>query len=164
MLNMATSTRHEEPLDTAAILAVAHASRAAQLRGVEAFQRVQRAFAPVAFRFDDDSIEVWLIPGAVLTDRPLTVGGARGYVFSLDGLTLAREIDEFDAMRPFEVPDTGMVRISSAERRVPTTTELMVANILHERGRSVAIEMRNGSAILAANRPSAVWVHIPRRE
>lgn len=158
-VDLVSSTRRKGQLDTAAILAVARASSAAQLRGAEAYQRAQRAYSPVAFRFDGDSIEVWLIPTAVIGGPPLTVGGERGYVFSPDGRRLVREIDHFDRLRSFALPDTGVVRIPSGDHSVAMMTALLLANLLHERGRRVSIDTEGGSSVLAGEGDAAAWVH-----
>ena len=161
-VDLGTSTRRFAPLDTAAVLAVARAARTAQLRGMADYQRVERQFAPVAFRFGGDSIEVWLLPAAILSPPPLTVGGERGYVFSPDGRTVAREIDQFDALRAIALPDTGMVRIASNELVVPTLSELLIANLLHERGRQVAIDTQRMTSSLVGDRERGAWVHVLR--
>lgn len=163
-VDLASSTRRMEQLDTAAVLAVARASRAAQLRGADAYQRAQRSYTPVAFRFDADSIEVWLVPAGVFTGPPLTVGGERGYVFSPDGRRLVRDIDHFDRLRTFALPDTGVVRIASGERSVALMTELLVANLLHDQGRRISIDTQSESAALAGEGDAAAWVHVRRKE
>ena len=163
-VDLASSTRRLEPIDTIAILAVGRATRAAQLRGMGAYQRLGRQYTPVAFRFDAGSIEIWLVPSAVLTGPPLTVGGERGYVFTPDGRVLVREIDAFDAMRALAFPDTGVVRVPSAEDAVPSMSEMVVANLLHDSGRRVAIDMRSDISMLVGEGSDAVWVHIPRKE
>ena len=162
-VDLASSTRRLEPLDTASILAVARASRTAQLRGRDAYERSQRPYAPVAFRFDGDSVQVWLIPVSVFAASPLTVGGERGYEFSPDGRTLVREIDRFDVVETLSIPDTGVVRILSRERTVPFISELIVANLLHEKGRRISIETEHESVMLGEGE-AAPWIHVARKD
>lgn len=161
-VDLVTSTRRFVPIDTAAVLAVGRASRMAQLRGMGAFQRAERQYTPVAFRFDGDSIEVWLLAAAMLSPSPLTVGGERGYLFSPDGRTIVREIDHFDAMRAIALPDTGILRIPSNQVDVPTLSELVITNLLHERGRQVVIDTQRMSSALVGDRNLAGWTHVLR--
>ena len=161
-VDLETSALHSAALDTAGILAVARAARTAQLRGSDMFRSAERQYAPVAFHLGSDSIEVWLLPAAVLAGAPLTVGGERGYVFTGDGRQIAREVDHFDSMRTLTVPDTGIVRIPRREETVPTITELMVANILHDRGRRVWIDMQSETATLRGDGANAVWIRVAR--
>lgn len=160
-VDLGSSTRRSEPLDTAAVLAVARASRTAQLRGRDAYERSQRPYAPLAFRFDGDSVQVWLIPASVFAS-PRTLGGERGYEFSPDGRTLVREIDRFDVVETLSIPDTGVVRILSRERTVPLISELIAANLLHEKGRRISIETEQESVILGEGE-TAPWVHVARK-
>ena len=85
-------------------------------------------------------------------------------MFSPDGHHLVREFDAFDATRSFSVPDTGVIRIASSEPVIPLMTELLLANVLHERGRTVSIETVNSTAILIGEPRAALWVHVPRQE
>ncbi len=163
-VDLGSSTRRVNPLDTMAILAVERAGRTAQIRGLEPFRRASRQYAPVELRLDGDSIEVWLIPVVVLMGSPVTVGGERGYVFTPDGRTVAREINAFDAMRALVLPDTGVVHITSLEHAVPSMSEFMVASELHDRGRQVVIDMQNESAMRAGEGSSAIWLHTPRHD
>jgi hypothetical protein len=150
--------RRIAPLDTAATLAVARAEWAAQVRGAQAFSDADRPYAPLSFRFDGDSIEVWLFPVAVLRGRPPTVGGERGFVFAPDGRTLAREIDAFAAYRSFTVSDTGTFLIPSRENTVPMLSELVLANLVNGLGRTVAIDMTQVSSTLVGRGAQAVWM------
>ena len=161
-VDVGTGARHTAPLDTAALLAVARANHMAQERGVDAYISAERPFAPLAIRFDGDSIEVWLIPGAVFSGPPLTVGGERGYVFSSDGRTIAREVDAFGEMRTFALPDTGTVTIPSPGADIPGMTVMLLANLLAESGRQVAIDSPRGTALLVGEGASAVWMHLRR--
>jgi hypothetical protein len=93
----------------------------------EAFQKENRPFAPLAFRFDGDSIEVWLIPASLVMGPPFTIGGERGYLFTPDGLTLVRTIDAFGDYRPIVVSDTGVVNIASRGTTVPSLSRRTAA-------------------------------------
>jgi hypothetical protein len=159
-VDLRSRTRRIEPLDTAAVLAVARAELSAQLRGMKAYADAGRQYTPMAFRFDGDSIEVWMIPVAVLTGEPLTVGGERGYHYTPDGATLVREVDSFADFRPVTVPDTGTVYIRSKGISVPTLTEFLLANALNERGRPVVIIMPWGQSRLVGRGSQAMWVQM----
>ena len=161
-VDFATRSRWTAPLDTAAILAVAKAELAGQMEGLKAYEDAKRQYSPFAFRFDGDSIEVWMIPEAVLLGQPLTVGGERGYIFSPDGRTLVRRIDDFGELRTIAAPDTGTVSISSHGRDVPTLTEFMLANALNEQGRMVSISTPWGQAVLVGTGASARWLQLTR--
>ena len=158
------STRWPAPWSTFAITSSlssgVRASRDAQLRGAPAFETENRQYTPMPFRFDGDSIEVWLFPIAVIAGPPLTVGGERGYVYSPDGRTLARTIDASATWRTFALADTGVVRIPSDQARTPLLSELVIANVLHGAGHRVLIEMREVSSALVGERESPAWMHV----
>lgn len=160
-VDLATHARRTAPMDTTAVLAVARAELAAQSpRIVEGFYTAKRPYSPMAFRFDGDSIEVWLIPVSLVMGPPHTVGGERGFVFSPDGRTLAREVDAFADYRPIIVPDTGTVRIPSRSRSIPSLSEFVLANGLNRMGRAVAIEWSGVTSVLAGQDERAVWMHL----
>lgn len=159
-VDLRTRSRRIAPLDTIAVLAVARAELAGQRRGVQAYEDADREYGPIAFRFDGDSIQVWLIPAAVLMGSPLSVGGERGYVFSPDGQTLVREIDSFADFRPVTVPDTGTVYLTSRGGDVPSMSEFLLANVLNARGRVVSIAMPWGQSVLAGRGAQAMWMQV----
>jgi len=159
-VDFVTRARRTAPLDTAAILAVARAELSAQRRGMQAYVDAGRQYVPMAFRFDGDSIEVWMLPVAVLRGEPLSVGGERGYHYTPDGRTLVREVDSFADFRPVTVPDTGAVFITSRGTDVPTLTEFLLANALNERGRSVGMIMPWGQSTLVGRGSQAMWVQL----
>jgi hypothetical protein len=160
-VDLGTHTRRTAPLDTAAVLAVVRAEQTTYARGAAAaFAEENRPFAPVVFRFDGDSIEVWLIPVSLVMGRPFTLGGERGYLFTPDGRTLVRETDASRDYRPFVVPDTGIVRITSRSKSVPSLSELVLANGLNAAGRNVAIEWPGGTSVLTGRGEQAVWVRL----
>jgi hypothetical protein len=161
-VDLATRTRRTAPLDTAAVLALGRAELAAQQRGAGAFAKANRQYAPLAFRVDGDSIEVWLFPVAILTGDPPSVGGERGYVFSPDGRTVAREVNAFDDFRALALPDTGTVRIASRELAVPSLSELVLTNLLNDAGRQVSIETQRETATLVGRGGQAMWLRAPR--
>lgn len=161
-VDLASSTRRTEPLDTARIVAVERASRSALSQASEHFTREQRRFATYKHRFDGDSIEIWFIPAAVLSGESLTVGGERGYVFSPDGAVLARVVDESAHMRSLAWPDSGRITIPSRSHAVPSMSELLVANLLNRNGRDVAIETQTQTATLVGDGSNAVWLFVAR--
>lgn len=161
-VDLAMHRRRTTPLDTAAMLGLARAEEAAQLKGFAVYEKAERPYTPMAFRFDGDSVEVWLVPISDLTGDPFTVGGEHGYIFSPDGRTLAREVDSFANFRPVEVPSSGVIRIASRELLVPTLTELALANSLNDMGRPVSIDMQWQSATLQGRGPAAMWVFVGR--
>lgn len=163
-VDFATQSRIQSPIDTAAVLAVARAERSAQLRGGQSFETADRMYAPISFRFSRDTIEVWLIPAAVVMGQEPHVGGERGYVFSPDGRTVIREIDGFRDYRPVAVPETGVVRIASRGDSIRTFSEFVLANLLNDRGRSVSIDLPHTSSLLTGQGGAqSVWTHTPRK-
>ena len=161
-VDFTTRARRTAPLDTLAILAVGKAELAAQLEGMKAYEEAKRPYAPFAFRCDGDSIEVWMVPVAVLRGQPVSLGGERGYLFTPDGRTVVRRIDDFGELRTIIVPDTGTVSFTSRGRDVPTLTEFLVANLLNDRGRTVSITTPWGQSMLVGKGGSAVWMQLTR--
>lgn len=159
-VDLLTRSGRTAPLDTSALLAVARAELAAQLRGLKAFQDAKRQYAPMAFRFDGDSIEVWMLPVAVLDGRPRFVGGERGYHYTPDGRTLVREVDSFADFRPLAIPDTGTVYITSRGTDVPSLSEFLLANALNGQGRLVSIVMPWGQSTLVGRGSQATWLQM----
>lgn len=164
VLGFATKTRYLGPVDTTAILAEARAENDAELKGTPSFQREARSFAPISMRSDGDTIEVWLVPAGVLMGRtPSEIGGERGFIYSPDGLTLAREINAFDRYRSIAIPDSGQVTILSREEDLPLVSELIVTNVLHDQGREVQVVTRAYASQLVGRGSSSVWLQLPRR-
>lgn len=163
VVDLATSVRDTEPLDTVAVLAEARAAREGGLKGYPPFQRENRQYAPFSMRSDGDSIEVWLLPtGLLMGQLPTTLGGERAFVFSPDGRTLAREIDAFDRFRSIAIPVTGPVELVSQEDDFPLVSELFVLNILHRLGREVSIVTKTYRAQLVGRELNSFWVQTPR--
>jgi hypothetical protein len=162
-VELGSHARRTAPMDTAAVLAIARAELAAQSRGAGAFQTAHRPYAPMAFRFDGDSIEVWLIPASLVMGPPFTLGGERGYLVTPDGRTFVRETDGFGDYRPTVVPDTGIVHIVSRATSVPSLSEMVLANGLSSAGRSVSIEWAGVSSVLGPQGEQSPWVHLTRR-
>ncbi|MGZ6139002.1 MAG: hypothetical protein ACXWNY_16380 [Gemmatimonadaceae bacterium] len=163
IVDFANSARYRGNVDTTAILAEARASREAVRKGMPSFVSAQRQFAPLSMRLDGDSIEVWLVPTGIFTGQTPTVGGERGFVFSPDGRTLAREIDASDRFRTISIPDSGLVVIRSSEDDLPLVSELIATNLLHDRGRDVQLITNAYTSGLVGRGSSAVWLQIRRR-
>jgi hypothetical protein len=164
VVDIAKGARYLEPVDTIAILAEARAASEGVLKGFPSFQREQRQFAPFSMRSDGDSIEVWLVPLGVLIGRtPSIVGGERGFIYSPDGRTLAREIDAFDRYRTVAIPDSGRVEIRSREDDLPLVSELIATNLLYEMGREVQLVTNAFAAQLVGPKSAAIWIQIRRR-
>ncbi len=163
VVDFANNVRYRGNVDTAAILAEARASRGAVRKGMPSFVSAQRQFAPLSMRSDGDSIEVWLLPAGLLLGKTPTVGGERGFVFSPDGRTLAREIDASDRFRTISIPDSGRVEIRSSEDNLPLVSELIATNLLHDQGRDVQLVTNAYTSRLVGPGSSAVWVQIHRR-
>ncbi|MGZ5096059.1 MAG: hypothetical protein ACXWCH_33520 [Burkholderiales bacterium] len=164
VVDFANRVRYRGNVDTTAILAEARAARAAVQKGMPSFVSAQRQFAPLSMRSDGDSIEVWLVPTGIFTGRAApTVGGERGFVYSPDGRTLAREIDASDRFRTISIPDSGLVVIRSSEDDLPLVSELIATNLLHDRGRDVQLITNAYTSGLVGRGSSAVWLQIRRR-
>ena len=61
VVDLTNSVRYTQPIDTSALLAEARAMNAALRKGFPSYRTAQRQFTPISFRFDGDSIQVWLI-------------------------------------------------------------------------------------------------------
>ena len=163
VVDFANSARYRGNVDTTAILAEARASREAVRKGMPSFVSAQRQFAPLSMRSDGDSIEVWLVPPGLLAGKTPTVGGERGFIYSPDGRTLAREIDASDRFRTISIPDSGLVVIRSSEDDLPLVSELIATNLLHDRGRDVQLLTNAYTSGLVGRGSSAVWIQVHRR-
>jgi hypothetical protein len=160
VVDLAARVPYRGPIDTTAVLAEARARSNAFFRGFPAFQRADRQFSPFSIRTEGDSIEVWLLPIEVLTGRAL--GGERGFIYSPDGRTFAREIDAFDRHRAVTIPDSGRVEILSREDDLPLVSELIVLNLLHGYKREVSLITRKFASRLVGVDPTSAWVHTRR--
>ncbi|MFL5483577.1 MAG: hypothetical protein ACJ8AK_15450 [Gemmatimonadaceae bacterium] len=164
VVDLTSQSTYSGVIDTASVLGEAKAAHEALLKGFPSFRGAKRQFAPLSFRFDGDSIEVWLVPiGSVTAPRSTTVGGERGYVYSPDGRTMAREVDAFDRFRSISVPDTGVAMIFSREDDLPLLSELLVANLLHGDGREVQIVTNTYASQLTGREPNSVWLQLRKR-
>jgi hypothetical protein len=149
-------------LDTSRVIAIARAEWNGTSRFGKQFDDAKRPAVPLTFRFDGNSIEVWMLPLPLLTGNPWSLGGELGAVYSPDGRRLVREIDQFAEFRPVPVPDTGTVQIPSRQRRIPSLSEFLLANQLNARGRNVAIDLPGISSVLASTQ-GAPWIQVVRR-
>lgn len=159
-VDLGSRARIDQPIDTTALIALERAELTAQRRGAKEYRSARRPYTPVSMRFDGDTIEVWLIPASLIMGEARTVGGERGYVFTPDGKQVVREIDSFADYRTVEVADSGQVRIVSSQISVPTISEFILANALHDSARSVAIVTRNRTSRLVPSPGGDVWLHV----
>ena len=166
-VDLGLHTRRTAPLDTSRVLALVRAEQTAYMHGAaEPFNKQKRPYSPMAFRFDGDSIEVWLLPASLLMGRAPTLGGERGYLFTPDGGTLVRQTDAFEEYRPFVVPDTGTVQIvsrSTTPATLPSLSEMLVANLLNGAGRDVAIQWGGMGSLLVGRGERATWLQLTPR-
>jgi hypothetical protein len=160
-VSLASGARYTGPLDTASLLARERADVDGQTRGYATFAKLDRQFSPWTMTSRGDSLSAWLIPHAVLMGSAL--GGELGFLYSSDGRTMVKEINASSAFRPFAIPDTGTVTIRSGEVELPLVSELLIANALNARGRSVTIVTTKFASTLAGRGASAMWVHVLRK-
>jgi hypothetical protein len=99
----------------------------------------------------------------LLGRTPSTIGGERGFIYSPDGRTLAREVNAFDRYRTIAIPDTGAVAILSQEEDLPLVSELIVTNAPHNQGREVQVVTKAYVSQLVGRGSTAVWFQLPRR-
>lgn len=158
--DLTAKVRVTDRVDTAAVLAMARADWEAVRRGMPVFEAADRQFSPLAFRFDGDTIEIWLLPVSAFTGSPFSLGGEHGYIYSPDGGTLVREVDHFAEYRTITVPDTGVVTITSTQKGIPTLSEFFLANQLNARDRIVAINMPGLTSVLTGSGAQAVWTQL----
>lgn len=164
LVNLATGARDTAPLDTAALLAEAHAGRDGGRLGFAPYARDHIQYAPFSMRTDGDSIEVWLLPTSLLLGGvPKSLGGERGFVYAPNGRTLVREIDAYAKLRPVTIPDTGAVVLKSLEPDIPLLSELFVVNVLSESGRQAGVETDTFLSMLVGNGPAGFWAQMRRK-
>jgi hypothetical protein len=163
-IDLRTRARFTDALDTAALLGIERAELTAQSRGAEAYRLARRSYAPIAIRFDRDTIEVWLLPASLIMGEQRTLGGERGYEFTPDGKQILREFDSFNESRPIVVPDSGQVRIVSSQSSIPTMSEFILANALHDTGRAVAIVTRKNISTLVRSAGADIWIHVAKKD
>lgn len=157
LVNFATMARSAEPLDTAALLGELRAKRAATRLAAPKFVAERRQFAPFSYRDENDGgLHVWILPVSVLEGEAL--GGERWSVFDRDGATVLQAHDASAQWRPFTVPPTREVSITSTEADIPLVSELLLANLLARAGRVPTIVTGTHAATLMGN----VWIQVKR--
>jgi hypothetical protein len=157
LVNFATMARSTAPLDTAALLGELRAKRAAMRLGAPGYAAERRQFVPLSYRDEDDGrVHVWLIPGALLDGEAL--GGERWWVFAPDGATVLESHDAGAQWRPFTLPTTRDVTITSTEADIPLLSEFMLANLLARGGRVPSIVTGTHTSTLTGD----TWVHVRR--
>ena len=163
LVDLADGARYLGSVDTAAVLNEARAISDAIERGYAAFEKAERPFAPLSFRSQGDSIHVWLLPAELfMSQTPSAVGGERGFIYAPDGRTLTREIDAFAHHRAITIPEGGRVEIPSREHDLPLVSEMILATLLHRRGRDVQVVTKAFASHLVGAEPNAMWIHIRR--
>ena len=121
------------------------------------YEAERRPFAPFSYRDEDDGrVHVWLVPVALLDGQAL--GGERWWIFAPDGTTVLEAHDAGARWRPFTVPDTREVRITSTEADIPLVSEFMLANLLARAGRVPTIVTETTSSTLMGN----AWMNVKR--
>lgn len=162
-VDLVSEERVRAAVDTASFLARAYATRDAIRRAADAFVAAQRPFGPVTILAPGDSIEVWILPLAVLGGADeVAVGGERGFIYSPDGRTLVREMDAFDRYRVLALSDTVEIVIESADPETPLLTELLFASLLAEVDEVVTIHTRSHRSILVGSGAESLWMHVRR--
>lgn len=162
-VDLMTEERVQVPLDTARLLARTRATVDALQRGATRFQAAGRSYATVTLDGPRGSIEVWLLPEAILGGSESTaVGGELGYFYAADGVTLTREVNAFDSYRPVVLSDTVETVIAHHDLDVPPLSTMIFASLLAEAGEVVTIETRTRRSILAGAGVEGVWMHMRR--
>jgi hypothetical protein len=162
--DLGSRARVSVAFDTAGVVALERAELIAQRQGANEFRVNRRQYVPLSMRVDGDSIEVWLLPASLILGERRTLGGERGYLFGPDGRHVVRVIDSFADFRPIAVPDSGQVVIMSSQRSIPSFSEFLVANALHDLGRQVAISTAEMTSTLTTTPAGDIWIHTPKKE
>ena len=160
VVDLGTGAAVTTPLDTARLVNEAIAEEAAVARNVGMPDSVSAGYMPFSMRFDGDTIEVWMVKRDVFDFRQLRVGGELGYIFSPDGRTLVREVGTVQSYRQLGGPASQSTTIESREARIPSLSELLVANMLASRGAQVTIQTASRASTLMPG--GTMWMHRPR--
>jgi hypothetical protein len=155
--------RYTAPLDTAALLSEALAVRAVLHDLIEhpLPDGVIDSYMEFVTRTTDDSLDVWLLSKR-LFDQPAQLGGARRYVFSPDGTRRARIEGAVGNAHPVVVEPGKPVTIASAAERIPTPSELILANWLALGGYQTTIVLPKVSSTLVPSQGGGMWMHLKR--
>jgi hypothetical protein len=148
------------PLDTMRLRDEGIALLSAIGRNMAMPDSVSQEYLPVSMRTTADSIEIWLLRARMFQGLGFSVGGELGYVFSPDGRALVREIGTTSTYRTLGIEPGRPVVITSVETRLPTTSELLLANLLATRGAPVSLQTATRKSTLMAG--ATMWVHATR--
>jgi hypothetical protein len=154
VVDLGTMARSAAAVDTVALLGELRAKRAAMRLGAPKFVAERRQFAPFSYRFEEGRVHVWLLPVSVFDGEAL--GGERWWTFERDGSTVVEAQDAGAQWRPFTLPATREVRITSTEPDIPLVTEFLMANLLARAGRVPTIVTGTHASTLTGN----AWVQM----
>lgn len=154
VVDLGTMARSAAAVDTVALLVELRAKRAAMRLGAPKFVAERRQFAPFSYRFEDGRVHVWLLPVSVFDGEAL--GGERWWTFATEGSTVVEAHDAGAQWRPFTLPATREVRITSTEPDIPLVTEFLIANLLARAGRVPTIVTGTHASTLIGN----AWVQM----
>lgn len=159
-VHLASGEALTTPLDTTRLRDEGFALRSAIRRNVAMPDSISREYLPISMRTTADSIEIWMLRSRMFQGLEFSVGGELGYVFSPDGRALVREIGSTGTYRTLDIEPGRPVMITSVETRMPTTSELLLANLLAARGAPVSVQTATLRSTLMTG--ATMWVHVKR--
>ena len=161
VISLARKTREVTPFDTAGMIAECRAMYTGLRSGALPDNQTAWQFAPSVIRSDGDTIEVWLVPTALLMgESEIALGGERGFLFAPNGKTLVRHIDARPKQRVFRVPADGPIAIPSSKDDIPLLTELFAVNTFHLRGRAASVSTKTFNSALVGAEPNSMWLQM----